>query len=304
MIRPDFSTLKTSRLFLLLLLIFVACFIFSTILSVGVVYLFYGPKVLHALSEENPLSSDYIGALRLMQAINHAGSFLVTSFVFIQLAENSESKKFLQGNIPSGVQLWLVFMLIIIATPWIAYVYEWNRNLQLPFAQGIQESLKNYEAKTEILIHRMLSESSTSAFLQNLIVMALLPAVGEELLFRGIVQRLFYRWWGHIHSAIWVTAFLFSIMHFSFSGLLPRLMLGIIFGYLFYFSRNIWLPVAAHFINNSMALLAALLEKRNVTDTPYQDFGYFSNPWINLLSLALTFVIMAWFALNRRVKAD
>jgi membrane protease YdiL (CAAX protease family) len=303
MIRPDFSASNTGKLFLLLVLVFAVCFIFSTLLSVGVVYLLYGTETLNTLTDESS-GSLYSGALRWMQGINHAGSFLVTSLLFIYLAETSEGKKYLRGSIPDSSQLWLIVLLILTATPWIAYVYEWNRNLHLPFAEGLQQSLMMYEEKTEKIINLMLADTTTAGFLGNLFVMALLPAIGEEFLFRGIIQRLFHKWWGNIHVAIWITALLFSIMHFSFSGLAPRLMLGAIFGYLFYFTRNIWLPVIAHFLNNSMALGAAFLEKRNLSDTHYEDFGYFSSPWINLLSIILTFIILAWFALNHTSKAE
>jgi hypothetical protein len=299
MIRPDFSSLKTGRLFLLLMLLFAACFVFSSLLSLGVVYIVYGPQILNALSEGSTQGGNYAGALRLMQAINHAGSFLCTSLLFILLAESPEGKKQLMGSIPGGNQLWLVFLLIITSTPWIAYVYEWNRGIHLPIGESLQESIRVYEERTEKIIEQMLADTSQAGFIGNLFVMAFLPAIGEELLFRGIIQRLFYRWWRNIHFAVWITAFLFSIMHLSFSGLLPRLMLGVIFGYLFYFTGNIWLPIAAHFLNNSMALLAAFLEKNNLSNTPYEDFGYFSNPWVNFLSIALTIIILAWFAMNK-----
>ncbi len=303
MLRPNFSASNTGKLFLLLVLIFTACFIFSTLLSLGAVYLLYGPETLHTLTDQSS-GSLYSGALRWMQGINHAGSFLVTSLIFIYLAETPKGKNHLKGSIPDGSQLWLIVLLILTATPWIAYVYEWNRNLHLPFAEGMQQRLMMYEEKTENIINRMLADTTTAGFLGNLFVMALLPAIGEEFLFRGIIQRLFYKWWGNFHVAIWITALLFSIMHLSFSGLLPRLMLGAIFGYLFYFTRNIWLPVFAHFLNNSMALGAAFLEKRNLSETHYEDFGYFSSPWINLLSIILTFIILAWFAMNRTSKVE
>lgn len=303
MIRPDFSSLKTGRLFLLLLLLFVACFVFSSLLSLGVVSIFYGTQILDALSKVSTSEGNFAGPLRLMQAINHAGSFLCSSLLFILLAENPEGKKHLMGSIPGGNQLWLVFLLIITSTPWNAYVYEWNREIHLPIGESFQKILSLYEERTEKIIEQMLADTSQAGLIGNLFVMALLPAIGEELLFRGIIQRLFYRWLGTIHLAVWITALLFSIMHLSFSGLLPRLMLGVIFGYLFYFTSNIWLPIAAHFLNNSLALVASFLEKSNLSNTPYEDFGYFNNPWVNFLSIALTIIILAWFALSKTRKS-
>lgn len=304
MLRPDFSHLKPGNQLFMLLFLFVGCLIFSSLLSMGVGYVFYGQETLNAISGSRSGDLNFAGALRLMQAVNHMGTFLLASFLYIALAESTEGKKMFKGHIPGGKQLWLTVLLVLVSGPWIAYVYEWNKHLQLPFFHGLRDFLANYEKNTERLINTMLADNSTTGFLANLLVMAFLPALGEEFLFRGILQRLLQRWWGNIHFAIIATALIFSILHLSFSGMFPRWALGIIFGYLFYFSGNIWLPVTAHFINNGLAVLAGLLYHKNLTETPYEDFGYFTDPWINLISLALTVVILSWFAMNKNDRKE
>ncbi|MGC8866132.1 MAG: CPBP family intramembrane glutamic endopeptidase [Bacteroidales bacterium] len=304
MLRPDFSHLKPGNLLFILLLLFVGCLIFSSLLSMGVAYLFYGKEALQAVSALNPGDKSFAGVLRLMQALNHMGSFLLTSVLFIAFAERPDDKKRLRGDIPGGKQLWLCILLVFVSAPWIAYVYEWNRHLPFPLFHKMGQFIANYEKNTEKLINALLADKSTSGLLANLFVMAFLPALGEELLFRGILQRHLQRWWGNIHLAILVTAFIFSILHLSFSGFFPRWLLGIILGYLFYFSGNIWLPITAHFINNSIAVLAGFLYHNNLSDTPFEDFGYTSNLWINLVSLGLTVVILSWFALNHNPRRE
>jgi len=88
-------------------------------------------------------------------------------------------------------------------------------------------------------------------------MIAILPAIGEELLFRGVLQRIFANWTKNIHLGVWIAAILFSAMHMQFYGFLPRMMLGVLFGYLFVWSGSLLLPILCHFINNGSAVIYA-----------------------------------------------
>src|SRR5690554_5832087 len=92
-------------------------------------------------------------------------------------------------------------------------------------------------------------------FILALIVIGLIPAVGEELLFRGLVQNQIGAITKNIHVAIWLAAFLFSTFHFQFYGFVPRMFLGVLFGYLYYWSGNLFIAMLAHFINNGLTLI-------------------------------------------------
>jgi membrane protease YdiL (CAAX protease family) len=106
----------------------------------------------------------------------------------------------------------------------------------------------NYSQLTNLF----LDTRSTADFIENMAIMAVLPALGEELLFRGIFQRLFSDWARSIHWGIIITSLLFSFFHFEFYGFLPRFLLGILFGYLLIWTASIWIPMLAHFINNGI----------------------------------------------------
>ena len=95
-----------------------------------------------------------------------------------------------------------------------------------------------------------------------MLVIAVLPAIGEELVFRGLIQNELYRGTKNIHVAIWVAAILFSAIHFQFFGFVPRLLLGALFGYLYYWSRNLWIPILAHFVNNGLSVLVMYFYQR------------------------------------------
>ena len=89
----------------------------------------------------------------------------------------------------------------------------------------------------------------------NLFIIAVIPALGEELLFRGLIQKLVYKWKSNIHLSIWLTAFLFSAVHMQFLGFFPRMLLGALLGYMLVWTGSLWLPIIAHFTNNALAVL-------------------------------------------------
>jgi uncharacterized protein len=146
-------------------------------------------------------------------------------------------------------------VLIVIAFMAVNSVFvEWNANLEFPgrFHQWARE---REDLATELTTF-MTQINSNFELVIAMLVIAILPAIGEELVFRGLIQNELYRGTKNIHVAIWVAAVLFSAIHMQFFGFLPRLLLGALFGYIYYWSGSLTLAILAHFINNGAALLA------------------------------------------------
>ena len=117
-------------------------------------------------------------------------------------------------------------------------------------------SIKNYiiimEEQAIKVTQAFLEMETLSDLIFNLFLIALLPAIGEEMLFRGVIQQRLKNIIGSPHISILITSFLFSLIHMQFFGFIPRFLLGALLGYLFYYSRNLWMPVIAHFMNNAI----------------------------------------------------
>jgi hypothetical protein len=143
----------------------------------------------------------------------------------------------------------LVIAIMLLITPFIGFLLEWN--MMIPFPDWLLSS----DGKSEAIVEAFLKMSTYWDLLFTLLVVAVVPAIGEELLFRGYLQQKFGKWFGNIHTSILITAFLFSAIHFHFQGIIPRFVLGVLLGYLFYWSQSLWLPILAHFINNAQAVL-------------------------------------------------
>jgi membrane protease YdiL (CAAX protease family) len=134
-------------------------------------------------------------------------------------------------------------------------------------------------------------------------VIALFPAVTEELFFRGVIQKLFNNWTGNIHIAIIITGILFSFAHFQFYGFVPRMFLGIVMGYLLYWTNNIWVPIFAHFANNAIAVIGYFIfYKSGNTGFNPDDIGTsLASPFL-YVSLVM-FVLTCLYFVQRKRKA-
>ena len=172
---------------------------------------------------------------------------------------------------------------------------EWNQNLVLPESlAGIEKVLRELEdtlAKTSEFITEF---SSLGQLLIGIIVIAIIPGIGEELVFRGLVQNHMFRISKNIHVAIWVSALLFSLFHMQFYGLIPRMLLGALFGYLYYFSGNIIYPMVAHFFNNGFTLLMLYFYNQGMVEYNIDETDVL--PWPQVaISAVLTFGLIYIF---------
>jgi membrane protease YdiL (CAAX protease family) len=132
-------------------------------------------------------------------------------------------------------------------------------------------------------------------------MVALLPAVGEEFLFRGVIQRSFTRMTKNHHHGIWISAFFFSALHMQFYGFLPRLLLGGLFGYLLVWSGSMWIPILAHFFNNAFAVISLYLIDNNLMNPEIENFGSDSESfYYTFISLALIVALVILFRNQNR----
>jgi len=182
----------------------------------------------------------------------------------------------------------VVFMIVVI--PFINLLGDLNHQLVLPkmFA-GLETMMKASEDQAMRLTERFLTAHTASTLLFNIFLIALLPAFGEELFFRSALQGIFSRRM-NVKLAIWIVAIIFSAIHFQFYGFVPRMLLGAFFGYMLYWSGNIWLPVIAHFINNVLAVIFFYLKTNGYKVIDLDSIGVGNTLWVGVLSGILTVV--------------
>ena len=206
---------------------------------------------------ENP---DAVNILKLIQTLTSLGSFVIPPLILAYLfSQKTGEYLFLKKNI-SAVNIFLVIVLMLAAVPLINFLADLNSKMTLPsFLAGLESWMKEKEAAAAGITKKFLEIKSVPELILNLGMIALIPALGEELLFRGIVQRIFSEWTKNSHAGIWISATLFSAMHLQFYGFIPRLLLGVMLGYMLVWSGSLWLPIIAHFFNNASAVIALFL---------------------------------------------
>lgn len=193
--------------------------------------------------------------LRILVLIQNSALFVLSSFLMAYWLWNEPFRVVFGLRIPHLSIIILGCLAILISSPMIDALNTFNQGLHLPESmRTIEQWMVDSEKEAEELTNRMLAISSWSELLMNLLVIAVLAGVGEELLFRGVLQRIFTRWSNNGHVGVWLAAIIFSAIHLQFFGFLPRVVLGALLGYLYLWSRNLWVPIIAHTLNNSMVI--------------------------------------------------
>jgi len=185
------------------------------------------------------------------------------------------------------------FILLFAALPLINWMISINELMKLPeFLNGLEQWMKQSEEAAAKMTEAFLDTSTAGGFIFNLFMIAVLPSLGEEFMFRGLLQRLFSEWFKNVHVAILLSALLFGAMHMQFYGVMPRIFLGLLFGYLFYWTGSLWIPIFAHFINNASAVVSAYLAKTGILTGDWEKFGATDDPWLIGSSFVLTGILM------------
>ncbi|GAB4018651.1 CPBP family intramembrane metalloprotease [Spirosoma sp. KCTC 42546] len=210
--------------------------------------------------------------LMLLQAINHLGTFFLPALVYWYSIEHRTWDQFNTRPISAVVGLGLVVLIVIAFMPFDGLVIEWNQHLHLPETLApLEKWMRDQEQKLAGLTKSLTTFKTTGQLLVAIIVIAIIPAIGEETLFRGILQRNFSYWTGNPHVGIWLAAALFSAIHVQFLGFFPRMLLGALFGYLYLWSGNLWVSILAHFVNNGFTVLMVYLHQREMTSVDIES---------------------------------
>jgi len=189
-----------------------------------------------------------------------------------------------------------VLLIMAVGIPLLNQVTWWNSQMHFPsFMHSIEAMMRAWESGAAHTTEVMLSATSVGALLVNILVVGIFTGFSEELVFRGAMQRIIGS--GHAvggHTAVWITAVIFSFMHFQFFGFLPRVLLGAFFGYLFLWTGSIYISATAHALNNSLYVLLHWLALRGYTTGSIDDFGVSTHgfPALACVSLALVLFIM------------
>lgn len=283
-----------SKLFIFIGLVLVG-FGLSTILAfIGVQVIFQLDVFSHPEILSDFSNKESVSALKFMQLLNSIGIFIFPALAYAYMTSKNFSKSLDLNKIPSiQLALYTLFVMLV-SLPLINYLVEINEAMRMPeWLSSVEDWMRSKEDNAKVITKNFLSMDSFISLLVNILIIGIIPAVGEELLFRGIIQNKLASALKNPFLAIWISAFLFSAMHLQFYGFLPRFLLGALFGYLYLWSRNLWLPILAHLINNGGAVILQYSLGEEFMEKEVDQFGTQQGDWLFLIvSLVLLTVLV------------
>ena len=242
-------------------------------------------------NEPNSILSIDPTMLMVLQGIGAGVFFLLLPFLFwryaLRLKIQDTFQRFDLVTLGYTVLLALAAMIVISA------IGAWNMSLDLPDS-SFEQWAQAKEAELKILTEHLINFTSMSHFLLAILVIGIIPALGEELLFRGLIQNFISKISNNHHIGIWVSALLFSAIHLQFYGFFPRMLLGVLFGYIYVWSGRLSVAMLAHFLNNSIALTMAYVASSGLVEVSPEELEQ-AAPW----PMVLLFLSVGAFVLYK-----
>ena len=243
------------------------------------------------LANLNPDSPPEIrNFIRTNLLINHFFTFVIPAIAFSYYFYKNKWFSSLHINIfPKSSNIIMGGLLILAAFPLAQFALWLNMKIPLP------DTFMEMEENTAELISNLLLVKEPYELWFNLLVIAVIPAIGEEFIFRGIIQKKLMNPFKNPHLAIWVAAFIFSAIHFQFQGFFTRMLLGGILGYLFYWTGNLWVAVFAHLVNNAFQIIGQYFFQKGIIDINMDETVMEVDWGATLISLILVVFLSLWF---------
>jgi membrane protease YdiL (CAAX protease family) len=263
----------------------------------------YG-QIMERLGNLKLTDADSLNLFRFVQIAMQVGLFFVGPVLYLLLVEQEPLKKIGLDQHPFKVNYLLIIILMLICLPGINFIHTLNQQMHLPaWLSGTEKWMQQKEVSANSLTEAFLSMKSYKDLAINLLMFGLLPAIGEELFFRGVLFSIIRDWTKRKHLTIFIIAFIFSAIHLQFYGFLPRFLLGVGFGYLLIFTGSLWAPIFAHFLNNTMAVIAAFFFYKGKSAVNPDDFGAVENPALIIISIGITiYIFRLIYQRNRAIR--
>lgn len=280
--------------FLILCVVFIGFYIIGPIVGFFASLVFYeGSMVDFVQKITNPLQHPELRIpILVMQGFATLVGLILIPWLYLHSKEHVNPLQWVKKS--SGLLVGVVVLAVIAFMVPNSLIIEWNATFTFPdFMKEFGAWAREREDAAAELTKLFTVFNTPLEFIFGLVIIALLPAIGEELVFRGMLQPEFYRASGNHHVAIWVSAFLFSAFHFQFFGFVPRMLLGALFGYLYLWSGNFLMPVIAHFVNNGFMVLMMYLHQQDISTLDIESPE--AAPWTAIVPFTILFVGLLYY---------
>lgn len=234
-------------------------------------------------------------AYRISAVLQSVLVFITPAIAVAMLSTRFPASLLAVDHLPSLKFTLTAVLTLIVSIPLMNIIIDWNQNLTFPESMSsIVKTFKDLETASENSITAITSGNSIGTLIVNIMIVGVFAGLGEELFFRGGLMRLL----GGVrsigtHKAIWISAIIFSALHLQFFGFVPRMILGVFFGYLLAWSGSLWLPILMHIINNSIIVTFEWINQSYGTDININNIGVGTNA-SDIILLASSIVLTAF----------
>lgn len=226
--------------------------------------------------------------LRVSTVIQDVMVFILPSIALAMICSRNAPSFLSIDKAPDVRVSLLAVMALIVSAPFQNCIIAWNESLQLPeFMSALERSMVEAEQRASEATTLLMGGTTVGDLVMGILIMGIFAGLSEELFFRGALQRIIARNSRASHAAIWIAAVVFSAFHFQFYGFFPRLLLGVYFGYLVWWSRSLWVPVIVHAINNTFVVTTGWISKCRGIENPVETIGV-DSPGLVAVSVAIT----------------
>ena len=234
--------------------------------------------------------------LLLVQGVTSLFAFILAPLLYLYYYERKSRGKYLSTASP----LWPALLLTVLISQAFMFVnspiIEWNMNIDFPDFMSSFESYAQQQEQYLMKITKYVTQfDSLPQLVLGLIVIAVIPGIGEELLFRGLIQDKLIAIFRNPHAGIWVAGFLFGLFHFQFYGLVPRMLLGVLFGYLYWWSGSLMLAIVAHLFNNGFTLIMVYLYQQDLVGFDIEGTSEISSTTVAVFGLFFGLLLYYFF---------
>lgn len=233
------------------------------------------------------LAGRVAAAVRIGAVVQDVLSFVIPAVATALLVTRRPAQLLCLRMTRQPLMFVLVVVMMFVSIPAQEAVIWWNYNISLPDAmKDFEQLMRQLEDMASSTMAVLMTDISMASLAVNILIVGVLAGLSEELLFRGCFQRLLTTAGVNHHLAVWSVAFCFSALHMQFFGFVPRMLLGAYFGYLLWWSRSLWLPVAAHILNNIVYVIVAWQSARTVGIAAVNEEPEPWPLWMTLASVA------------------
>lgn len=281
--------------FLILIGIWVACFVVGGVAAIPIWIGMTGKSIL--TMQADMMNPAYVNALKVIQVVSTIIIFFIPAFITARIAS---STPFSRLGFKSGVKLnraAVAILLMLCALPLVGFLAEVNK--VIPVTDAMRKIFDTMESQYAEQVKLMATFKTPVDYILAIFIIALIPALVEEIFFRGAMQSIFMKWFKIPWLVILITSFIFSAIHFSWYGFIPRMALGMVLGYIFFYTGNLWYSVLGHFFNNALSI-SVLYWQYTKDKKMNMEVGESAPWWAGVLSIV---ILIALFYLLKKIAA-